>query len=116
MSERIFIDLYLDEDVPVVIAQIVNARGYSVVTARDAGLLGLTDEEQLQYAFARKFVLLTHNREVFLRLHDEWLALGRHHAGILAAFRRPVPELVSLLLTLLNEVMADEMYGQLRFL
>jgi len=39
--------LYLDEDVSVVVATILQARGFDVVTTRDLGKLGRTDAEQL---------------------------------------------------------------------
>jgi hypothetical protein len=108
VRERLFIGLYLDEDVSVIVAQILRARGYEALTARDAAMLGRTDEEQLRYASAQQLALLKHNRDDFLRLHEEWLVAGRHHAGIIAAFRRPVPEITSRLLALLNEVLVEE--------
>ena len=39
--------LYCDEDVSVVLAAMLRARGFPVTTARDAGYLGCTDEQQL---------------------------------------------------------------------
>ena len=65
--------LYLDEDVSVVVAAILRARGFVVVTARDIGQLGLSDSEQLAYAAQAGLVLLTHNRVDFDRLHRECL-------------------------------------------
>ncbi len=77
--------LYLDEDVSVVVAAILRARGFDVVTARDIGQLGLSDSEQLAYAAQAGRVLLTHNRVDFERLHREWLGSGRSHQGIIIA-------------------------------
>ena len=42
--------LYCDEDVSVVLAAMLRARGFPVTTTRDAGHLGCTDEQQLQVA------------------------------------------------------------------
>jgi hypothetical protein len=39
--------LYLDEDVSVLVATILQARGLDAVTTRDVGKLGRTDAEQL---------------------------------------------------------------------
>jgi len=39
--------VYLDEDVSVIVAAILKARGFDVVTARDAGQLGRSDFQQL---------------------------------------------------------------------
>jgi predicted nuclease of predicted toxin-antitoxin system len=71
--------VYLDEDVSIVVAAILRARGFEVVTARDIGQLGLSDSEQLASAAQTGRVFLTHNRVDFERLHREWLESGRSH-------------------------------------
>jgi hypothetical protein len=35
----LFIELYLDEDVDVLVADLIRARGFTIVTTRDAGNL-----------------------------------------------------------------------------
>ena len=40
---KLFIELYLDEDVDVLVAELLVRRGYSAVTARDTGKLGKED-------------------------------------------------------------------------
>ena len=42
--------LYCDEDVSVVLAAMLRARGFPVTTTRDAGYLGRTDEQPLHVA------------------------------------------------------------------
>ncbi len=42
---RLFIELYLDEDVDANIAGILRARGFSAKTALEAGQLGKSDEQ-----------------------------------------------------------------------
>jgi uncharacterized protein DUF5615 len=54
--------LYCDEDVSVVLAAMLRARGFPASTARDARHLGVTDERQLQAAAGADCILLTHNR------------------------------------------------------
>lgn len=49
---RLFIELYLDEDVHVLVADLIRARGFQAITTRDAGQLHNTDPEQLAYAVA----------------------------------------------------------------
>ena len=56
---RLFIELYTDEDVDVLIADLLRARGFNVLTTRDAGRLHATDEEQLAFAAAEHRTLLT---------------------------------------------------------
>jgi hypothetical protein len=47
---RLFITLYLDEDVSVLISKLIRARGYLALTTLEAGQAGRTDEEQLSFA------------------------------------------------------------------
>ncbi|MEA5625066.1 DUF5615 family PIN-like protein [Nostoc sp. UHCC 0251] len=49
----VFIRLYLDEDVHVLVADLLKARGFDAITARDAGKLQISDEEQLAYAVSQ---------------------------------------------------------------
>jgi hypothetical protein len=44
-----FIRLYLDEDVNLIIADLLKARGFDSLTVRDAGRLSASDEEQHSY-------------------------------------------------------------------
>ena len=46
----LFIDLYLDEDVDVLVADLVRARGFTVVTTQEAGNIGASDRQQLDAA------------------------------------------------------------------
>ncbi len=71
MSE-IFIHVYLDEDVDVLVASLLNSRGFEATTAKQAGQLGKTDVEQLEYAISKKAAILTHNRNDFAALAQEY--------------------------------------------
>ncbi len=51
---QLFIELYLDEDVDVLIADLLHVRGFVALTARDAGQLHKSDAEQLAYAVSTK--------------------------------------------------------------
>ena len=53
------IRLFLDEDVPEAIAIALRLRGYNVVTVWEAGRKGLTDKEQLDYAYSEKRIFFT---------------------------------------------------------
>jgi uncharacterized protein with PIN domain len=64
----LFIRLYLDEDVDVLVAEMVRAHGFDALTTREAGRLGESDEAQLTFATAEGRVFLTHNRVHFERL------------------------------------------------
>jgi len=113
---RLFIELYLDEDVSVLVAELLRARGFSVQTTREAGQTGVADGEQLTYAVSRRRALLTHNRDDFARLALEYFAVGRSHYGIIVAVRRPPHEIVRRLLVILNQTTSDEMENQVMYI
>lgn len=47
---RLYIELYLDENVNILVAKILRARGFKVLTVDEASQKGLSDSEQLKYA------------------------------------------------------------------
>ena len=110
---RLFAEVYLDEDVSVVVAHMLGARGFSVLTTRDAGRLGATDVEQLEYASRHGMTLVTHNRVDFEELHKRYLAEGRENWGVIVLGRQRPAILIASLLRLLNRFTADEFRNQL---
>lgn len=85
---KLFALLYLDEDVPILLAGLLQGRGFDVTTAQLQQMLGKTDDEQLAYAAQQERCILTHNRVDFEKLHANYLTTGKNHAGILIARRR----------------------------
>ena len=114
--KSLFICLYLDEDVHVLVADLLNAKGFDVLTTRDAGQLQASDEEQLAYAISQKRAFLTHNRSDFEALTQSYFDAERKHYGVILAFRRSPQEIVRRLLLILNRVTADEMENQVRYI
>lgn len=76
---RLFIDLYLDEDVDVLVAELVQARGFEV-------------------------------------LAQKYFEAGRDYPGIIFAARRSPQEIARRLLLILNDVPAEEMRNQVRYI
>lgn len=113
--KKLFIDLYLDEDVNVLLADLIRARGFGVITTREAAKIGSGDAEQLAFAANRGRTLLTHNRADFEALARSYLEDGKTHCGIIIAVRRHPKELAERILHLLNLYTADEMENQLRY-
>jgi predicted nuclease of predicted toxin-antitoxin system len=111
-----FIELYLDEDVDVLVADLLRTRGFVATTTRDAGKLQASDAERMACALGRQETLLTHNRADFEALARTYLATGQFHHGIIIATRHPPYEIVRRLLLILNQVTADEMQDQLRYI
>jgi hypothetical protein len=112
----LFIELYLDEDVDVLVASLLRGRGFQAATAHEAGRLGRSDAEQLAFAASQGKALLTHNRVDYERLARQYFEVGREHCGILLAIRRLPHEIVHRLLRILDQVSADEMRNQIRYL
>jgi predicted nuclease of predicted toxin-antitoxin system len=113
----LFIELYLDEDVSVLVAELLRARGFVAITAREAGRhLQKSDAEQLAYAVSHSKALLTHNRADFEALARQYYEGGRTHHGIILAVRRSPHEIVRRLLAILNQVTADEMQNQVVYI
>lgn len=113
---HLFIDLYLDEDVSILLATLIRARGFAAVTAREEGQLGRKDDEQLDFAAKHKRAILTHNRNDFVALANEYYASGRNHYGIIMARRRTPHEILNPLVTILDQVTGDEFQNQVRYI
>ena len=111
-----FIALYLDEDVSVLVAELLRSRGFVATTTREEARLGSSDAAQLAYATSIGRTLLTHNRTDFEALARTYAVTHRQHYGIILAVRRPPYELVRRLLQILNHVTADEMIEQVRYI
>lgn len=112
----LFIRLYLDQDVSVLVAELLRVRGFDAITARDAGKLNISDEEQLAYAVAHSRTLLTHNRADFEALALQYFEKGEAHFGIILAVQHPEHKLVERLMVILNKMTADEAQNQLIYI
>lgn len=113
---RLFIELYLDEDVSALVAKLLRVRGFTVQTTQEAGRTETDDDKQLEYAVSQQRVVLTHNRDDFAQLAQEYFAAGRKHYGIIIAVRRPPHEIVTRLMTILSQTTADEMEDQVIYI
>lgn len=112
---NLFIRLYLDEDVNILVAKLLKARGFDALTVRDAGKLQISDSEQLSYAVSQQRALVTHNRGDFEELVQQYFDTGQKHYGVFLAVRRPPQKIAKLLMNVLNQITADEMADQVRY-
>jgi len=112
---RLFIEFYLDEDVSRLVADLIRARGFAITTTQEAGQGGRSDEEQLNYAVGRGMTLVTHNRADFELLASRYFNSGVKHYGIVIAVQRPAHEIARRLLVILDQVTADEIENQIRY-
>ena len=113
---KLFIELYLDEDVNVVHSELLRARGFRATTTQEAGQLGTSDAEQLAFAARQGKTILTHNRVDFEVLARSYFEAKKPHSGIVIAARRPPKELSQRVLILLNALSADEIENTIRYI
>jgi len=113
---KLFVAVYTDADIAADLAGKIRARGYDAVSAFEKGQRYLDDEPQLEYANSEGRAILTHNQRHFEPLHRKWLSEGRDHSGIILSVQIPIGELLKRMLRLLNQVTADEMRNNLRYL
>jgi len=112
--EALFVRLYLDRHIMTRLAADLRSRGYDALTTEEAGKDTASDEEQLTFATAENWAILTFNIRDFAPLHEQWQASGRPHAGIIVSQqlgRRHYGLLLERLLRLLNHFTAEEMIG-----
>jgi predicted nuclease of predicted toxin-antitoxin system len=114
--KQLFIDLYLDEDVNVLLADMIRARGFGVMTTQEAGRMGSSDREQLAFAASQGKTILTHNRVHFETLARTYCKEKKPHSGLIIAVRRRPKELARRVLIVLNSLTADEIANQLRYI
>ncbi len=111
-----FASLYFDEDVDVLVADVLERRGFSALTTRDANRLGLSDSDQFAYATELGRVFVTHNIVDFVKLTSQYFEQGISHAGVLMAQQRPPFELVAAILQVLNEFSAKDLCDRVLYL
>jgi predicted nuclease of predicted toxin-antitoxin system len=109
LSNLIF---YTNESVNVAVAEGLKRRGVMVITARETGNLGLSDEEQLKYARRKGFVIITHDDD-FLSL-----AMDFEHEGIVFVHQQKysIGDLIRNLKLLWDVVEQKEMKNHVEFL
>jgi hypothetical protein len=107
---------YTDEDVYRAVATQLQARGGDAVSAVESGQMGRSDQEQIEYATREGRVLVTFNVGDFARLHHEWLAADKEHAGLAVSAQRPIGQVLRRLEHLAQTLTAEEMRGHLEYL
>lgn len=110
------IRLYLDEDVRPLLAAVLRDRGYDVLTTAEAGMIGRSDAEQLDFATSQGRVLFTHNVRDYMRLSQEYSRTGRSHAGLILAPQMPFKELLRLTLRLLTQIGTEPFTDRVQWL
>lgn len=86
--------LLLDEDVPILLAQVLRDRGHDVVHVTELGLSGAPDQVVFQRAIDAGRTVLTHNVADFLVLTQDLADEGEAHTGLLLSPQLPFSDLL----------------------
>lgn len=106
------IKLYMDENISKPISEGLRRRGLDVLTAQEAGMLGSSDEAQLNFATREGRVIFTHDSD-FLRLH----ASGVAHKGIVYAQQQiPIGKIISGLMLIVDVMELEDMEQHVEFI
>lgn len=92
--------IYLDHCVDDGIAEYLRQRGEQVVLARLEGMARAEDDDQVRYATARRWLMVSTNERDYVRIHRNFRAGVQQHSGIVT-----VPQKGSLLRQQLRCVM-----------
>ena len=104
--------LYLDADVHPVVARILRARGFDLLSTEEAGRLQAADREQLDFAVAHGRTIVTFNVADFVREARVYAHESRDHRGIIVSDQLEVGELVRRLTRVLGRYSAADMVNR----
>jgi predicted nuclease of predicted toxin-antitoxin system len=112
---------FIDEDLPPSIAEMLRAKGIRATSVVAEKRQGLSDEEQLRFATAHNFVVVTANVADYLELARQWMARGMNHLGIVFATTKQFPRrnaaaIARALRTFAREETPGQMRNSARFL
>ena len=110
------IKLYLDENVPEGIAIALRLRGYDVITVKEVGKKGLSDLEQLKYAFSENRIIFTFNIADFYKIHSEFIKKDLKHCGIILSKQLPIKIIIKALLKLLSKIESEKIKNNIIWL
>lgn len=113
---KLFVSIYLDEDVNVLLAEMLRNRGYDAVSTTETGMKGSSDRAQFEYAIENERAILTHNRVDFENLVQEYFSSHRKHYGVVISSRKPVKDILNNLLIVLNNYTSEEMQDQVIYI
>ncbi len=111
MSEIV---VYADENVDVSVVAGLRRRGIKAYTCSDFQNFGLSDEDQVNFAKEKGFVILTHDPDFLRLVKNEKL----EHSGIIFVSQRKMKtgEIIRKLEQLLSFLSAEDMEKRVEFL
>ena len=111
--------LYFDEDcMDRALVRTLRVRGADVLTALEADMIEVADDQHLEFATAQGRAIYSFNVSDFYRLHTLYLQQAKHHAGIILSRQQEysVGDQMRRLLRLIGELTAEDMNDRVEFL
>ena len=108
--------LHLNENLSPRLAEQLRKFGFDVSSTLELSMTQVDDDVQLTFAASQQRAVVTVNHKDFAALHDQFIANGKEHWGIILSTEESIPVLRRRLLSLLNSVSADELKNQIRWL
>jgi len=111
------VKIYTDESVDIAIVKGLKRLMIEAQSCQDANKLGLTDRQQLCYAYENGFVLFTHDDD-FIKLNAEYVSQGKEHCGIIYAHQKDynVGECIRRLKLIVDVLSPEDMKNHVEFL
>lgn len=101
--------LYLDEDVDPLLAQVLRNRGIDCLSTQEANNRGKSDKDQLAFAVNHGRAFLTFNVRDFVQISQNYAVEGKKHSGIILSQHHPFRELLRRTLLLLQKHGKEEL-------
>lgn len=107
------IRFHLDENVSNAVADGLRRRQIDVTTTPEVGLISVSDEEQLSFAYNQRRVIFTQDSD-FLKLHNA----GFEHFGIVYCIKgsHSIGEILRGLILIWEVLEIEEIMGKVEFL
>ena len=101
--------LLLDEDVPILLAQVLRARAVDVVHATEVGMTSFVDPRVFARSLSEGRTMMSHNIGDFATLAANWIRDGNHHGGLILSPQRKFGELLGRTMRFINERQGDDL-------
>lgn len=108
--------LHLNEHLSPRLAEQLRKYGFDVTSTVEAGLVEASDAQQLAFAAGQQRAIVTFNHRDFAVLHEQFLAQGQAHWGIVFSTEESIDVLRRRLLRLLNTLSDHDLKNQIRWL
>ena len=108
--------LHLNEHLSPRLAVQLRQYGFDVTSTVEMGMVSVDDDEQFAFAVSEQRAIVTINFSDFVALHQQYLADGQDHWGIILSTEEPTDMLRRRLLRLLHTLSGAELKNHIRWL